>query len=135
MPRDFKARLAIGDENGTLSAVWVVFTTKDEIYAAHRTSGKKSGHVSFSVSLALSINKAGGMLFDRPRRREAAFGHVMVSPRPNVFLWPQNRRPSFHFHRPPKRQSRHSEEPRLQSPSPLQWMRKVSKHMQQFPLP
>jgi hypothetical protein len=38
MPRDFKARIAIGDKKGTRSAVWVVATAKNDVYAAHRTS-------------------------------------------------------------------------------------------------
>ena len=39
MPRDFKARIAIGDKSGTRSAAWVVSTAKSDVYAAHRISG------------------------------------------------------------------------------------------------
>jgi hypothetical protein len=39
MPRDFKARIAIGNKHGTLSTIWVIATAKNEIYAVHRTSG------------------------------------------------------------------------------------------------
>jgi hypothetical protein len=40
MKRDFSIRLAAGDPHGRKSAIWKIFSTKDEVYALHRTMAK-----------------------------------------------------------------------------------------------
>jgi hypothetical protein len=49
MQRDFKTRIAIGDKMGPRSAVWIIATAKNDVYAAHRIS-KGAEKLSFHQS-------------------------------------------------------------------------------------
>jgi hypothetical protein len=40
MKRDFSIRVAVGDPLGRRSAIWNIFSTRDEVYALHRNMGK-----------------------------------------------------------------------------------------------
>jgi hypothetical protein len=39
VPKDLSIRVAVGTANGRHSTVWSIFTTNDEVYAAHRNNG------------------------------------------------------------------------------------------------